>query len=635
MLISILPFLCFLYPQGNINLMRLKKTAFLTTLLLCFSSTPLANSNPESFSAIYEREKANLSKNQWGNFATRSNLANSISKGGSIIVAVLDTGVDGDHPDLKGRVLPGYSTLDGKVYTDFKNFDTHGHGTHIAGIIAGNDNLAGITGVAPEAIILPVKVLAERGGSDKTVADGINYAIEKGAKVINLSLGGEHNLFEKSDNITCQAIERANENNIIVVVSAGNSGIGDNPVNIPASCKGAISVAAIDHNLTKGYFSSYDSSVFISAPGVDVLSSLPTNNSFPYAEWSGTSMAAPFVSGAVALLLSKEPGLTYSEVISRLQSSTIDLSIAGRDADTGFGIIDAYALLGGATINQAELKKDLNKTIASKIISAQSNTISTKVQWEHIDTSEVLEQEILYIDNGKIFSNNTNNTLLKSDIPYDAWSSGYLVLATKTSENVKFSLPYYVTDIDFPLSDKPALVAKISNLKTKWTTAGIEIKFNNKIKNSPVEVTLLDWHYSLFFSKTLDTNKKSILIPIAKDAELRAHNSVLIIGSPGNFKTIYIEPHYLIYGKVSNSDKGKVTISGTTINACFMKKVACEGVKLEIRDSVSKKILGTAYVMENLEFIGTFKYSSEIQYVYLTEGKLKSPLIKVLNKEKK
>ena len=189
--------------------MRLKQTAFLITLLLCFSSTPLANSNPDSFSTIYEREKNNLSKNQWGNFATRSNLANSISKGGSIIVAVLDTGVDGDHPDLKDRVLPGYSTLDGKVYTDFKNFDTHGHGTHIAGIIAGNDNLAGITGVAPEAIILPVKVLSERGGSDKTVADGINYAIDNGAKVIKLSLGGAEPLSHSRLSVGHHKIDRS------------------------------------------------------------------------------------------------------------------------------------------------------------------------------------------------------------------------------------------------------------------------------------------------------------------------------------------------------------------------------------------------------------------------------------------
>lgn len=614
--------------------MRQKTTTILFTLLISIFANPTANSNSESMVKIYEREKDNLSKNQWGNLAIRSELANTLSTGNSIIVAVLDTGVDGNHPDLKDRVLPGYSTLDGKIYENFKNFDNNGHGTHVAGIIAGNNNSKGITGVAPDAIILPVKVLSERGGSDKSVADGIIYAIKNGAKIINLSLGAEHNLFEKNDNITCKAITEANEKNIIVIVSAGNSGIGENPVNIPASCHGAISVAAIDHNLEKGTFSSYDSSVFISAPGVDILSSLPTNNNFPYEQWSGTSMAAPFISGAVALLLSKEPNLTYKEILARLQSSSIDLSVAGKDADTGYGLLDAYALLGGESVKLSDHREMVNKNIGPMIISAKSDTKKTDITWLHIDKSEVVAQEILYIDNGKIISTNIDSSALKAVLPFDAWSSGYLILATRTKDNVKFSPPFYVYDIDFPISDKPIAVAKITKIKTKWLSTGLEVTFSNSIKNSLVDITLLDWEYSLYFTQNLDLNINSIIIPVSKDDELRAHNSVLIIGSPGNMKTIYIAPQYLLYGKVSNYDKAKITIKGTAINACFMKKFACEGSKLEIRDYTSKKLLGTTYVMENLEFVVSIKYKTNLKYIYITDGKLKSPLIKVSDKEK-
>ena len=625
--------LCIIAHEGNIYLMRQKTILILLTLLINILALPTANSNSESLVNTYQREKDNLSKNQWGNLALRSELANTLSSGKSVIVAVLDTGVDGNHPDLKGRVLPGYSTLDGKVYQTFKEFDTNGHGTHVAGIIAGNNNNKGITGVAPEATILPIKVLSERGGSDKSVAEGIIYAIENGAKVINLSLGAEHNLFEKSDNITCQAIAEANAKNIVVIVSAGNSGVGENPVNIPASCTGAISVAAIDHNFEKGTFSSYDSSVYIAAPGVNILSSVPTTTDFPYDQWSGTSMAAPFISGAVALLLSKEPNLTYKEIIARLQSNSIDISVEGRDAETGYGLLDAYALLGGKVIKLAELREIVNKNMASKIITAKSNTKKTDLTWLHIDKSEVLAQEVLYIDNGKITSTNVNSSALKTELPFDAWSSGYLILATKTKENVKFSLPFYVFDIDFPISNKPALVAKLSKIKTKWLSTGLEVTFSNNIKNSIVEVTLLDWEYSVFFTKILDPNKKSIIIPVSKDNEIRAHNSVLIIGSPGNMKTIYIEPNYFLYGKVSDIDKVKISIKGTAINACFMKNLACEGVKLEIRDYQSKKILGTAFVMENLEFIASIAYKANLKYVYLTDGKIKSPLIKITGKE--
>ena len=98
-------------------------------------------------------------------------------------------------------------------------------------------------------------------------------------------------------------------------------------------------------------------------------------------------------------------------------------------------------------------------------------------------------------------------------------------------------------------------------------------------------------------------------------------------------KTIYIEPNYFLYGKVSDIDKVKISIKGTAINACFMKNLACEGVKLEIRDYQSKKILGTAFVMENLEFIASITYKANLKYVYLTDGKIKSPLIKITGKE--
>ena len=154
--------------------------------------------------AVY---RADLSGTQWGLKAVRAYDAWQVSKGKGVVVAVLDTGVDGTHPDLEGRVLAGYSSLNELDIEAGMNSDVDSHGTHVAGIIAGSDDKKGITGVAPEAVILPVQVLGFSGGSDLTVAKGIDWAVANGAKVLNLSLGGGRNPFDKGGSLSCEPLE--------------------------------------------------------------------------------------------------------------------------------------------------------------------------------------------------------------------------------------------------------------------------------------------------------------------------------------------------------------------------------------------------------------------------------------------
>lgn len=260
-----------------------------------------------------------------------------------VVVAVIDTGLDINHEDLKDRVTKGYDFVDmdedpspGPVYEE--------HASHVAGIIAASTNngigIAGAAGTAPVKI-MPLRVLEAGGGDDFTIAQGITYAVDNGAKVINMSLGG----YGDSQLLT-DACNYAFSKNVVVVAAAGNSAI--DAVNFsPASIPGVITVSATDVNNTLAYFSNYGSSVELAAPGVDVLSTLPEDK---YESYDGTSMATPFVAAACALLISKNPSLSIIEVEQYLTDSAQDLGEAGKDENFGFGLIDLNSALNTTEI---------------------------------------------------------------------------------------------------------------------------------------------------------------------------------------------------------------------------------------------------------------------------------------------
>jgi subtilisin family serine protease len=267
--------------------------------------------------------------------------AQTVSQGAGVLVAVLDTGIDPRHPLFAGRIAGGKDFIDDDDDpTDVANGidedhdgvadGAYGHGTHVAGIIA-------LT--APRARLLIARVLdAEGRGDVKSVAAGIRWAVGHGARVINLSLG----LLTNSNAVRI-AISEAQAQGIVCVAAAGNSG-AEFPLEYPAANNQTIAVAAVDADDRPASFTSYGTYVDMCAPGVNIRSAYPGGG---YALWSGTSMAAPAVSGTVALLLSLHPSWNAGIVLARLWMSarptaTMTVAQTGR---LGGGVIDAnYAL---------------------------------------------------------------------------------------------------------------------------------------------------------------------------------------------------------------------------------------------------------------------------------------------------
>ncbi len=249
--------------------------------------------------------------------------------GYGVKVAVLDTGIDLDHPDLQANIKGGVNTINPLKSAD----DDNGHGTHVAGIIAGADNTVGILGVAPQAWLYAVKVLNRQGnGFVSDIIEGLQWSINNGIQVVNMSFGTASDVPSFHD-----AIIATYNSGKVLVAAAGNSGPGDNTVLYPAKYAEVIAVSATDSTDAIASWSSRGSEVELAAPGVNILS---TYKGSGYQTLSGTSMASPHVAGAAALVIAS--GITdFNQVRSKLQSTADDKGISGKDNLYGYGLADA------------------------------------------------------------------------------------------------------------------------------------------------------------------------------------------------------------------------------------------------------------------------------------------------------
>ncbi|GIF17761.1 type VII secretion-associated serine protease mycosin [Actinoplanes tereljensis] len=277
---------------------------------------------------------------QWDLDTVRAPAAWARTTGAGVTVAVLDSGVDAGHPDLAGQVLPGADLTDG---TEGPSHDVHGHGTHVAGTIAAaTGNGTGVAGIAPDVKILPVRVLGDTGAGYMSVAaQGVIWAADHGADVINLSISGA-----TEEQSMTYAIAYARSRNVVVVAAAGNDRQKGNPVSFPGASPGVIAVAATGQGDAVAPFSTAGAYVDIAAPGAGIVSTYPGNR---YVGMNGTSMATPHIAAAAALLRSVDRTLNPDQIEAALESSAVDLGAPGRDDDYGHGRLDIVAALDKAT----------------------------------------------------------------------------------------------------------------------------------------------------------------------------------------------------------------------------------------------------------------------------------------------
>nr|WP_258545015.1 type VII secretion-associated serine protease mycosin [Micromonospora provocatoris] len=275
---------------------------------------------------------------QWQLEELRAKTAWRTSTGRGVVVAVIDSGVDGTHPDLAGQVLPGLDlvTPDGS-----DGPDPVGHGTTVAGLIAGRaDDDRGVLGLAPDAKILPVRVLDAENRYDDAliIARAVRWAVDNGAQVVNLSLGGS------SDNpALAAALDYAFARDVVVVACTGNLATSTTTeVWYPAREPGVLAVAGLERtseNLWSGSITGHET--VLSAPATGLYGARPEG----YWRVQGTSFAAPLVAATAALVRARYPKMSAGDVVNRLITTARDLGPTGRDDRFGYGLVDPVAAL--------------------------------------------------------------------------------------------------------------------------------------------------------------------------------------------------------------------------------------------------------------------------------------------------
>ncbi|BCL15699.1 type VII secretion-associated serine protease mycosin [Micromonospora sagamiensis] len=277
---------------------------------------------------------------QWHLDALRVGEAHRISTGEGVTVAVIDTGVYAEHPDLAGRVLDG-TRLIGR--DDKGKVDERNHGTGVAGLIAARGGGRGrALGIAPGARILPVTV-ATNTFAGSNLPEGIRYAVDHGATVVNISNGGPTTSSALTD-----AVRYAQSKDVVVVAAAGNAEQGDTGVLYPARLPGVIAVGATGRDGEPWSGGTRGEQIAITAPGVDVSTTAGRWSDLTeggYVTVDGTSAAAPLVAGAAALIRARYPEASAAEVVNRLVSTARDAGPPGRDDRYGFGGLDLVRAL--------------------------------------------------------------------------------------------------------------------------------------------------------------------------------------------------------------------------------------------------------------------------------------------------
>jgi len=394
----------------------------------------------------------------------------------SVIVAVIDTGVDYNHSDLISRVVQGYDF----AYDDDDPMDGDGHGTHVAGTIgATTNNGIGVAGLA-QVNILPVKVLDDNGsGSDWSVSEGIIFA-ESRSDIINLSLGCA--CTENDLPLTKLALASAYLKNVLIVAAAGNS--GSSGPHYPSDDPNVISVSATTKDDKLASYSNYGNSIELSAPGGDTKGGpywktyvLSTYKGDSYAYSVGTSMASPHVAGVAALVLSQYPNLSNIELRTHLQNTADDLGSAGLDTLYGYGRVNAQTAVTTIPVND----NTPPPTLESITISPDNPSITEGSTQQFTATGEYSDETNQVLTDVTWTSSDSNIATIDASGLATGISAGLAVTITANSGGFSDTASLYVT----AALDEPTTVSV--SLITYGSEGG-----KNKDKHLLVTITLID-----------------------------------------------------------------------------------------------------------------------------------------------
>lgn len=355
--------------------------------------------------------------------------------GAGVEVAVIDSGIDNTHPDLDANYAGGWDFANDDPYP----MDDNGHGTHVAGTIAAEDNNEGVVGVAPGAQVYGLKVLgADGSGYYDDIVAALEWVVTQNTLGANIQV--TNNSYGSSGDpgeTVRQAFDNSYTAGVLHIAAAGNSGNrggGGDSVIYPARYSSVVAVAAVDSNDGRASFSSTGPDVEMAAPGVAIPSTVPDGG---YESWSGTSMASPHVAGTAALLIASDVATTPEAIRLRLQETAVDLGTAGHDSKYGYGRVDAPAAVG-VPVGEPD---DTNPPAAPIDLTASAADSQVSLDWADNSESDLAGYNVYRsTTSGSDYTTNVNDSLvLGSTFTDTGLTNGttyyYVVTAVDTAGN--------------------------------------------------------------------------------------------------------------------------------------------------------------------------------------------------------
>ncbi|GHH97433.1 S8 family serine peptidase [Neobacillus kokaensis] len=545
------------------------------------------------FTKTYIPNEPNYSK-QWYLDKIQAPKAWDKTKGSSAItVAVIDDGVQQTHPDLKGKIVKPYNAVTGG-----SSYPAQLHATHVAGIIAASFNKTGIAGIAPNIKIMPINVFTGEQATAESIVRAIKYAADHRADIINMSLGS----YRYSDTIET-AVKYAKSKGVLLIAAAGNDG-SYLPV-YPAASEAVLGVSATTNGDQIAYFSNRGKYIDLAAPGVNIFSTV-TGNSFAYE--SGTSMAAPVVSGVAALVRSRNPFLSPGQVEGILRKSTVDLGTKGWDSFYGYGRIDA------------------DKAVSNTPVPISSITVPKTYTMKGTNKSAI---SFKTAGNGKISLTvkNSKGTTIRKVVTNKATASTKFTLYWDGKNDNKKFVPSGTYKVEVKVTNGKASVYKSASLKVvNHTKAAILV--SGTYTFSPKASTKITIPYEL--------TQKVKVNAVIKDQSGKNVNTIL------NKKSLAAGKHHIVWNGMSA--KGKTVKDGVySLVMSFIdshnKAGASKKVQIKVdtvRPGAKLTLSSTLFKMDNktnhAAKIELKEASSLIVYVKNDKGTI---IKKLLNKQSK
>ena len=574
-----------------------------------------------SAAAEYKKE-IDMKPGQWHLVAMGVDASTLSIRVDSKIIAILSDGVDKNHPEYKSRLVPGWDSTTESSYNG-ENIETLNQrpiGTIAAGLVGSSDNSSGVSGVAPGAKIMPVRVESDWRSGDRYVASGIDWSIIHGADVIAFVPGKATSEIQGSSIETCAAISRAKLAGVPVFVPAANDLLrseGGNSSYRPATCEDAVVVGGVDVTLGQVIGAPNMARPSFSVPSKNLISTAPFEQSNGYVSVDGVVFAPALAAAAAAIIGCVAAKLGVDDLIKLMRKNSVDVGPVGDDERTGAGVIDIAAATGFRVLRTNEELFELTMSKAKPRIVRidQSSTKKVSIIWSPPAGFKTDQYKIIWSSlTGPSKEIKVGGNEVRATLPILLDQNMWFTVTAVGELESRVSAPSRSSML---LNGRLGQSAgqQFRDVVATWESGGIKLTVNPATNGSgaPWGATLRDAITGKELYRTKNFVGASTVLKFAENDPRRSIPMTIWIGNISSGVSTLLTPSYLLSASVLGAGKSYIEISGSTENACRGTfRFGCAGERIKVIDRKTGKTVGSTIVLDNLTFALNVKWSGNV-----------------------